>query len=246
MNPDPDDAPAYLRIASVLEAEIRGGRHEHGKRLEGEQALARRFDVNRHTIARALNHLQSKGLLYRVKGHGSYVSAGRLVYRVGRYMSFSNSVAQLGLRNSQVVLRIESHTPSERAIEHLALGPGATVVTLRRARHAGKVPLAVLEKDYPEDLFPGLEQHLREGFLSTHQLLRRHYGAEVLRAWTLLEIEPASTELARILGVPVGSALLRAESLDVLRDGTPSGWGIARFRGDATRVRVDTLPNQGR
>lgn len=234
--------PTYMRIAETLETEIGQGQPEVGERLPSEADLAVRFSVNRHTMRQALGVLQAKGVVQRVKGHGAYVAPGRLVYRIGRDMSFSNSVARLGMRNAQRVVCIERAEASEAVAAALQLVSRAPVIRLRRIRYAGRVPLAVLEKFYPEERFPGIEQRLRDGFLSTRELLRRHYGSDVLRARSSVEIEPADQQLAAELGVQTAAPLLRMESLDVLTDRTPVEWGTTWFRGDATRIEIEVLP----
>lgn len=133
-------APIYLHIAETLEQEIHAGDPQAGTRLDSEAKLAARFDVNRHTVRQALALLQAKGLVHRVKGHGAFVTPGRLVYRIGRDMSFSNSVARLGLRNAQRIIDIAREPAGTAVADALALEVGAPVIRLRRVRYAGKIP----------------------------------------------------------------------------------------------------------
>jgi DNA-binding GntR family transcriptional regulator len=235
--------PRYLQLAQSIERRLRSGDWVAGDRLPSDARLAEEHGVNRHTVARALDHLQSKGLVARVKGHGTFVSAGRLEYRLAADMSFSNSVARLGLRNAQRILTLHEHPADDQIAAQLRLPPGSSVVTLERVRYAGRVPLAVLRKHYAATVFPGLREHLAGRFISTREVIRRHYDLEVVRARSEIEIQPADVSLARNLSVPVGAPLLLIASLDTLRDGTPAEYGHAYFRGDAARVCVDLDDN---
>lgn len=230
--------PLYVRIAEELEAAVRKGEFGPGERLPSGHTLADRYGVNRHTVERAIEQLQSKGIVYRVRGHGAYVSPGRLEYRIAGRMSFTDSVERLGLENSQKVLGIRRVGAYGRMAEELAVSIGDPVVTLERVRFGGEVPLALLRKHYPERVFPFFHERLSSGFLSTRKLIKEHYGHGVYRAHSVFEIEPADEDLSRHLGVPLGFPLLKIESLDVLKDGTPAEWGVGWFRGDALRVRV--------
>lgn len=236
-----DQPPRYLQIADELGDEIQRKSYEAGERLPSGQAIAERYGVNRHTVERAMDRLQAKGLIYRVRGHGAYVSPGRVEYRIAETMSFTDSVARLGLPNRQRILRLRPVAASPRQAEELQVPPGTALVLLERLRLAGEVPLAVLRKYYPEDRFPGLLEAfrgLRRSVPSTRDLLRQRYGVELYRSHSTFEVEPADPELARPLGVPVGSPLIKIESLDTSEDGWPVEWGAGYFRGDAVRVRV--------
>jgi GntR family phosphonate transport system transcriptional regulator len=229
--------PRYLELADRIAAALDRGEWKAGERLPPDGQLAGEHGVNRHTVARALEHLQRKGLVARVKGHGTFVSPGRLEYRIAAHMSFSNSVARLGLRNRQRILRVERRAADAELAERLNIPLGSPVVTLERVRYAGDIPLAMLRKHYSDAVVPGFERHL-DGFLSTRAVIRHRYGLEVVRARSDIEIEPADAYVAPQLGVPTGAPLLRIASLDTLPDGTPVEYGHGYFRGDAARVQV--------
>lgn len=225
-----DKVPTYIRMADELEGEILRGDYGAGDRLPTEHALAAEYRVNRHTAAQALNHLQSKGLVHRVKGRGSFVRPGRVDYRVAEKMSFSDSVSRLGLRPAQRILGVRRVRAHERLAGKVRVPVGEPLVAYERVRYAGEIPLV-----------PWIHDLLKEGCSS----VRAHYGLEVYRASSLFEIEPADAENARYLGVQPGSALLRVESLDTLEDGTPAEWGVSYFRGDTTKVRVEIREVKG-
>lgn len=231
-------APIYLQVADELEALILRSEYAAGDRLPTEQTLADEYGVNRHTAAQALNHLQSKGLIYRVKGRGSFVSPGRMDYWVAEQEGFSDSVANLGLRPSQKVLDVRRVGAYGRISREMIVPDGEPLVVFERVRYAGLVPLAYGTEHYQERLFPGLYERLHKGCRSVRALLRVHYGIEMYRTRSVFEIEPADPENARYLGVHLGSALLRVESLDALESGATAGWGVTYWRGEAMRVQV--------
>jgi hypothetical protein len=74
---DPDDtdsgAAPYRRIAHLLRAEIVRGDLPAGAQLPTQEALARRFEVSRATIQRALDELRQDGYIDSQQGRGSFV-----------------------------------------------------------------------------------------------------------------------------------------------------------------------------
>ena len=69
--------PIWRQIHDTLMDEIEAGTYPAGARLPTEAALARRFQVNRHTVRRAIAVLREAGLVHPRRGAGVFVT-GRL------------------------------------------------------------------------------------------------------------------------------------------------------------------------
>jgi len=229
--------PIYVQVADDLEGAMLRGEYGVGDRLPTEHALAAEYGINRHTAGQALNQLQGKGLVIRVRGRGTFVRPGRIDYRVAEKMSFTDSVARAGLEPSRRILSVRRVRAFGRTSAAMGVPAGEALVTRESVNFAGEIPLDYAVKHFRDGLFPGIEDLLRRP-RSSRTLIEANYGIEVYRARSTFEIEPADAENARHLGVQPGAALLCVESLDTLEDGTPAEWGVTYFRGDATRVRV--------
>ena len=237
--------PVYVQVAEDLEGAIRGGNYGVGDQLPTEHALAAEYGINRHTAGQALKRIQSKGLIVRVRGRGTFVRPGRIDYRVAEKMSYSDSVSRAGLEPSSEILGLRMIGAYGWICEAMMVPPGEPLVAFERVRYAGEIPLVYGTKHFREKLFPGLHELLGNRTRSVRALVRGHYGLEVYRARSTFEIEPADEENSRYLGVLLGSALMKVESLDTLEDGTPAEWGVSYFRGDATRLQVQMREVKG-
>ena len=65
----------YERIADDIRTAIAAGRHPDGRRLPGENSIAASYGASRPTARKALEALQSEGLVYRVPRRGWFVAA---------------------------------------------------------------------------------------------------------------------------------------------------------------------------
>lgn len=72
-----DPAPGYQQVAETLRQEISQGIYKD-ERLPTQDALAKRFDVSRVTIQRALTDLRNEGVIYSLKGKGIFVAPTNL------------------------------------------------------------------------------------------------------------------------------------------------------------------------
>lgn len=237
--------PIYVQVAEELESTMLRGEYGVGDRLPTEHALAEEYGINRHTAGQALNQLQVKGLVVRVRGRGTFVRPGRVDYRVARKMSFSDSVLRAGLKPAKKVLGIHRIRSYGRIPGKMGIPAGDPLVALERVSFAGEIPLDYSVKHFREAIFPGMYELLGGRWNSVYALIETNYGIDLRRARSTFEIEPADGDIARHLGVLQGSPLLKVESLDTLEDGTPAEWGVTHFRGDATRIQVDLTEAKG-
>ncbi len=232
-----DGVPIYVQVAEDLEGAMLRGEYGVGDRLPTEHALAEKYAINRHTAGQALNQLQGKGLVVRVRGRGTFVRPGRVDYRVAEKMSFTDSVSRVGLKASRKILSVRRVRALGRMPEAMKVPAGEPLVARESVSFAGEIPLDYSVKHFRENLFPGAEGVLHNP-RSSRALIESHYGAKLYRGRSTFEIEPADSGCSRHLGVQSGASLLRVESLDTLEDGTPAEWGVTYFRGDATRMQV--------
>ena len=68
--------PLYFQIVSVLESRILSGHCAPGSLLGTEKDFASEFGVSRITVTRALDALESKGLITRKRALGTFVARG--------------------------------------------------------------------------------------------------------------------------------------------------------------------------
>lgn len=98
-------ASKSVKIADVLELEIRSGSLGIGAALDSENELVKRFSVSRNTVRKGLEILNEKGLITTKSGIGSFVTYGgqTLDDRRGWSMALSEGQDAIATR----VLRIE-------------------------------------------------------------------------------------------------------------------------------------------
>jgi DNA-binding GntR family transcriptional regulator len=69
-----EDPRAYVRIADLLRQRITAGQIKAGQPVPSITALTQDHGVARQTAAKALQMLESEGLVYRVPGLGYYLT----------------------------------------------------------------------------------------------------------------------------------------------------------------------------
>jgi len=66
--------PPYLAVADALRERLTGGEWLPGEALPGVHVLAAEYGVGKSTVGRAIKILTDEGLVYTVKGWGTFRS----------------------------------------------------------------------------------------------------------------------------------------------------------------------------
>lgn len=200
----------HEQVSEWLRSQIEEGTYRPDDRLPSENELGERFGTSRITVRRALQTLESEGLIYRRQGLGSFVQKPRLRHGLVRLTDFTQDMERAGLEASS---RIVFHAPVQaesNIAAALGVETGSVVVRLDRIRMGDSEPVA-----FDRTWMPPLYAQLLEGRDLAHEtiyhILERDYGIPVLRGRYRIEAVNADTEIAAALHVPRGRALLLLE-----------------------------------
>ena len=229
--------PVWLQIREVLEAELTE-RHAPGDRLPSEVSLAARFDVNRHTVRRAIADLQDAGLVHVRRGAGVFVTGTPVAYRLGKRTRLAQNLAEVGRTGGRKVLRLETVTATPAEAEALRLAPGSRVHVVESVGMSEGLPFAWSHGVFPADRLAAFPDGLRATGSITAALAACGV-ADYRRLSTHLAAERATGEAARHLLLPEGAPVLRALALNADLEGHPVEWGRTCFCTDRVELVVD-------
>jgi GntR family transcriptional regulator len=237
---DKSGPPAYAQIEDRLAEAIVGGDLGPGARLPPERTLAERFGVSRMTLRQALDSLEHRGLLLRTRGRkgGTFVAEPKIERDLTTVAGLTQQLLRQGHQAGARLLSATQGAAGRRTAEALAITPGDQVFEVIRVRLSDGEPIALERSLFPASRFPGLLDLSLEG--SLYELLERQYGERPTRAVERLEPVVADAREAEILRVTVGSPLMLVERIAYDEAGTPVEYARDLFRGDRTRVVVES------
>jgi len=229
----------WRRIADDVEQEIVAGVYTAGERLPGEVEIAQRFDVNRHTVRRALAELALRGLVRAERGSGTFVEPRRIAYPIRTRTRFSEIVGGAG-REVDGRLIADSEEPASGAIaERLRIPVGEPVVRLEILRSADGLPICAGTKWLPAKRLPGVAQVYRSKRGMTATLAE--FGIrDYRRHSTRISATSADALDAHRLRTVPGRPLLLVDSVDVLPSGEPVLTSRSRFAPDRVELVVES------
>jgi GntR family phosphonate transport system transcriptional regulator len=151
-----DGVALWRQIQQAIEREIAAGSHKPGARLPTEAELATRFAVNRHTVRRAMEELEGRGLVRIEQGRGSFVAEDVVDYRLGPRTRFSENIRRQNREPEGRLLRVAEIAADAALAESLGIRRGRTVILAERLALADGRPVVLGTHHFPASRFPQL------------------------------------------------------------------------------------------
>jgi GntR family transcriptional regulator len=239
MAPDPlarGPIPLYYQIAWQLRRGIHARQYEPHARLPTEEELVRTFGVSRTTVRLAFQVLLKDGLVRRMAGRGTFVSAdpGRhpVEWMVESVDDVITSPTRLRHRYRFVDIR---DVPASRELAALFGGPpGMPVTEFRRLRLVDGRPFFHVTLQVPRGLAERVPRaRLRDKPMVS--LLEEHAGIRVVAADQWASAERADGDVVRHLRVKPGDPILSVERHFFDERGRVVEIAVDRYRTDGVR-----------
>ncbi|MBT3047616.1 MAG: phosphonate metabolism transcriptional regulator PhnF [Candidatus Thiodiazotropha sp.] len=228
--------PVYRQISQMLRQEIQNF-YEAGDVLPTEADLAQRFNVNRHTLRRAVDELVAEGLVVRRHGKGVYVLAPAIDYAINPQTRFTETLEALGVTTHSRVIRKQVVLASGGVAARLKLAEGCEVIFLETLREVEGRPFCVISHFLPLTACPQVLESYHGG--SLHAFLQKYCATRLQRSESLISAVLPESDDASLLNVPRHMPVLRVKSVNVAIDSQkPVEYVVTRFRGDATQLSV--------
>jgi GntR family phosphonate transport system transcriptional regulator len=227
----------WRAIADALRTDVARDRFASG-RLPAEPELALRFEVNRHTIRRALAALAEDGLVTIEQGRGTFVSGQHMDYALGRRTRFSANLRRLGHEPERRLLHVEAATTDAAAAAALGLRRDAKLVGVDMIGSADGVALNFAQHWFPARRFARLPE-IFATTLSITEALAQCGVADYARRWTKLVARMPSVLEADRLGQPSARPVLQTESLDVDERGEPVQRSLVVWAADRVQMVIE-------
>jgi GntR family transcriptional regulator len=232
----------YKRIADALRDEILAGVLAPGDDVPTEAELGARWSASRGPVRNALAQLRAEGLIETTRGRPSRVVSRKTNQPVDVYVPFTRWAQGFGRTPSAHTEQLSLMRADEESARALQIEPGSLVVQLVRLRLLERVPTMIERSTFTEAVGRLLFQADLEGGSITEFLASR--GHEFSGVRHEIDAVAADDLDARLLGVTVGSPLLRLQRLSIDSDGVPFEYSDDRYRSDVVRFTIDATGRQ--
>lgn len=206
--------PRHAQVSNWIRERIESGDWGQDFQLPSESKLGEQFSVSRITVRRALQTLESEGLIYRRQGLGSFVGTNRVSQGLVRLTDFAEDMVVAGMEPSSRVLHVGMEVATAAVATALHVDEGVQVMRMDRVRLGDGEPLA-----FDRTWLPVFYAQLLDGRdlerETIYHILESDYRIPVLSGRFRIEAVNAPADISQELGVPWGRALLLIERVSV-------------------------------
>lgn len=232
----------YSQVENNLRQQIISGELGVGEKIPTELELCKRYSVSRITVRRAVQNLVDEGLIYRLRGKGSFVSVPKRVIRKGSPNNFGyHAFSDIGGKSHRRVLERSSLEATPALANALGIKVGDTVLMAKRLVFEDSIPIALDSVYVSERSFPSFLDDLSED-MSLYGLLSENYGIQLGVEELVIDVSTAREDEAKLLSCIIGSPIYVLSKITKDSEGNPLHYSKSLLRGDRASFRFVISP----
>lgn len=232
-----EDLSTYQRLQNDLSELIENA--PRGAKLPSEPKLAQQLKVSRATLREAMRTFESRGLLRRRQGLGTFVVGPSQVIESGLEVleSIETQADKIGLDVSMGELEISHIQADSRQAEKLDCQIDQSLMRVERVILAESSPAAFLIDILPEEILS--PENLAAQFTGSVLDLLIHRGEPLLSiSKTEISAVNSPADVAKALNIQRGDTLLLLNGLLFDQEGTPIDLSYSYFLPGYFRLHI--------
>jgi len=234
--------PLYLQLKEKIRNAIETGEWKPDTKIPSERDLCKQYNVSRITVRQAISEAENEGLLYKIQGKGTFVKAPKIEQGLMKITSFGNTLRNSGLNGRTEIIKSEIMPVNFQLSNILRIDMTEHVVNLRLLGLANEEPIVHYDSYFTHEIgvkmLEAAQKNAKAGIpFSTYDL----YGQLNIGADTVSQTFEAincDAEMARILKVKKGTALLVVTSIVNNHDGKPIEYKTAMYKADKYKFHI--------
>lgn len=225
--------PMYAQVYEYIHTQIVNGVYKANQKIPSESELIEMLGVSRITIRQGLSKLQSEGLIFKVHGRGTFVSAPKVTQNLeSSLQGFGIAMRKMGHESYSRLLSYQTVRAPTLVSEKLGLESDSDVTEIKRLRFLNHEPISVdvtyIVREVGERLC-STDLRTQDIFHILEEKLYISLGHADLQ----ISAGQANKEYATYLSIEEGSPVLMIERTVHTANGKPIEFEYLYYRGDA-------------
>lgn len=228
----------YYQIYESLKKDVANKIYKTGDKLPSENHLSKRFEVNRHTVRRALQILKNEGILFSKRGSGVIVQDTKFKYKIGKRVRFSQNITNENYIPKTKIIRSEIRKVSKIEADNLKINSRDEILLIETTGKINNIPTILTKRTIPNKRFPSFLKIFQKE-LSVTQTLKLLGINDFVRSNTNIIAELADSIQANLLNCKINSPLLKTTYVNQDLNFIPIEYSQTWFVGERIQLTLE-------
>ena len=223
----------YEQISNEMRKRIKEGTYSIDHPIPDELSLAKEFGCSRMTIKRALDILVMEGLLYRKRGHGTFIVKSGIQGNQVNVVDKENLGLTGLLKHKKItskIIQFDVLFPSEEVAAQLSIDSSTLVYHIIRLRNVEGEPFVIEETFMPTNVIGGINEEVLHS--SIYQHISQTLGLTIGGAHRKIRADKPNELDQEYLDCAPDDPILEVEQVAYLNTGIPFEYSFSRHRYD--------------
>ena len=228
----------YYQIYESLKKDVANKIYKTGDKLPSENHLSKRFEVNRHTVRRALQILKNEGILFSKRGSGVIVQDSKFKYKIGKRVRFSQNITNENYIPKTKIIRSEIRKASKIEADNLKINSRDEILLIETTGKINNIPTILTKRTIPNKRFPSFLEIFQKELSVTHTLKLLGIN-DFVRSNTNIIAELADSIQANLLNCKINSPLLKTTYVNQDLNFIPIEYSQTWFVGERIQLTLE-------
>ncbi len=232
----------YYQIYDILRLEIQLLKYKIGELLPTEDELAKRFNVSRITIRKAMDLLVNDSLVQRRRGFGTFVIPKKTEQSLNKLLHFSDEMQKQGHTVTTIMLCNELVPATKTIASALGIAEGIPMIHVSRLRCSDNIPMCIESAYLEYSKFQNI-YGINFSEVSLQRTLQSDYNVYWTHASENIYATLCTEEIAQHLHIQEGSPLLYVERVSYTENEDFKEFFTCSYRGDSYYFKTELSGN---
>ncbi|BES64849.1 GntR family transcriptional regulator [Gottschalkiaceae bacterium SANA] len=211
----------YQTIKEAIKKQIERGELREGDRLPSDAQFCQTYQVSRITVTRAIHDLVAEGLLYRIRGKGTFVKDEVITEGVLKLSGFTERMRQQNLDLQTQLIKRDWVLIPEKMATYFGLNPDLMVIRLKRMRIVNGKPFCLSVSYLMPDVFYWVLVEDME-VESLYDCLEHKYALKLGDGQQRIQVDYLIDQDAKLFSMDQDQPFLKLSLYCFLTDGRPA------------------------
>ena len=223
----------YISISDEIRERIKSGYYPVDKMMPDELSLCKEFNCSRMTMKRALDILASEGMIYRKRGHGTFIIQSSIQNHNINVISDQTVGLSNLMKDQKIVSKVIEFNiqfPSEVIAKNLSISMNTPVYHIIRLRIVEDEPYVLEETYMPSNLIPDINEEVLNHSIYNH--IENTLNLKIGGAHRKIRAAKSNKLDQKYLHCGEHDPILEVEQIGHLDIGVPFEYSFSRHRYD--------------